>query len=77
MLIGMYCYAASSGGWLPRLAAWASWPGMTWPVPSHQGHVTVCAEPPRRETMRPVPRQGGQGLVSVSVVVASSSAIGG
>jgi hypothetical protein len=60
----------------PRRAAWASWPGMTCPVPSHHGHVTVCAEPPRRETSRPVPRHGGQGLVSVAAAVVSSSAIG-
>jgi hypothetical protein len=38
--------------------------------------VTVCAEPPRRETTRPVPRHGGQGRGSSSVGV-SSSAIGG
>ena len=36
----------------------------------------VCADPPRRETTRPVPRHGGQGLVSVSVSVGVSSAIG-
>ena len=46
------------------------------PPPSHQGQVTVDAEPPRRETIRPVPRHGGQGLAACSGVVASSSAIG-
>ena len=34
---------------------------MTCPVPSHHGHMTVCAEPPRRDTIRPVPRQGAHG----------------
>jgi glutamyl-tRNA synthetase len=42
-------------------------------VPSHHGHVIVCAEPPSRETMRPVPRQGGQALVSLSAAAASSA----
>jgi hypothetical protein len=49
---------------------------MTWPLPSHHGHVTVEADPPRRETIRPVPRHGGHGLGACSGVVASSSAIG-
>jgi hypothetical protein len=59
-----------------RFAAWASWPGMTVPVPSHHGHVTVLAEPPRRETIRPVPRQGGHGRDSPLGGVVASSAIG-
>jgi hypothetical protein len=49
---------------------------MTCPVPSHHGQVTVDAEPPSRETMRPVLRHGGHGLGACSVVVAASSAIG-
>jgi hypothetical protein len=49
---------------------------MTCPVPSHHGQVTVLAEPQRRETMRPVPRQGGQGRESPFGGVVASSAIG-
>ena len=49
---------------------------MTCPVPSHHGQVTVEAEPPRRETIRPVLRHGGHGRGACSGVVASSSAIG-
>jgi len=30
------------------------------PVPSHHGHVTVLGDPPRFETIWPVPRQGRQ-----------------
>jgi hypothetical protein len=33
----------------------------------------VCADPPKRETTRPVPRHGGQGLVSFAAVGASSA----
>ena len=29
-------------------------------LPSHHGHVTVLGEPPRLETIWPVPRQGRQ-----------------
>jgi len=46
------------------------------PVPSHHGQVTVLAEPPRRETIRPVPRQGGQGRESPLGGVVGSSGIG-
>jgi glutamyl-tRNA synthetase len=44
-------------------------------VPSHQGQTIVDGEPPRRETMRPVPRQGGQRGVS-SWVGSPDSAMG-
>ena len=55
-----------------RRAAWASRPGITVPVPSHQGQATLDGEPPRFETTSPVPRQGGHG--SGSAVSGSSSA---
>ena len=32
------------------------------PLPSHHGHVTSWAVPPRLETTVPVPRHGGQGI---------------
>ena len=43
-------------------AAWASWPGISRPLPSHHGHVTSWAVPPRLETTVPVPRHGAQGI---------------
>jgi len=42
--------------------AWASWPGICVPLPSHHGHVTCDGLPPRFETTWPVPRHGAQGL---------------
>ena len=54
------------GGALARRADCASWPGSCTPPPSHHGHVTVDGSPPRFETSWPVPRQGAQGLGSVS-----------
>ena len=43
-------------------AAWASWPGICVPLPSHHGHVTCDGLPPRFEMTWPVPRHGAQGL---------------
>ena len=51
-------------------------PGITWPVPSHHGQVTVVLEPPRLETTRPVPRQGGQGEALPPWRGSSSATIG-
>ena len=42
-------------------AAWASWPGICVPLPSHHGHVTCDGLPPRLEMTWPVPRHGAQG----------------
>ncbi|HYF24735.1 MAG TPA: acyltransferase [Baekduia sp.] len=57
-----------------RQRSWASRPGSTVPVPSHQGQSTVEGEPPRFETTFPVPRQGGHG-VGAGVSGSSSAAL--
>ena len=46
--------------WSPRLAACASCSAMNVPVPSHHGQSTSDGEPPRFDTIFPVPRQGEQ-----------------
>lgn len=59
-----------------RQRSWALRPGITVPVPSHQGQATVEGEPPRFETTWPVPRHGGHGR-GAGVSGSSSAALKG